>query len=142
MTAHEQQDPIPSLRAWLGSAQPVRDGKSANAADHGSSSFEWGADLDDAIAALRASRPDVDAIFTVAAAGGLAVTPVRQPNGAYHPLMAIVENFYGIDWIIVGKRGSAGDNWGLAVDTDQAWAPSGYERHATPRWSIRIAHHT
>ena len=128
-------------RTWLGIIQPVRRGEADPYSSY--SSYEWGAELDAAIAALRASHPDVDALFIVAETGGLAITPAWSSGGVRHPLMEIAHSSDDSNWIMVGEIDSDGDfNCGMSVDRpDYAWAPAGYERHLTPSWSIRVTHH-
>jgi hypothetical protein len=134
-----QQNSLASQRTWLGEAQPDR-------FEEGLPGYVWGTDCDAAIDALPQRDADVDALFVVAEAGGLAIIPVWPGSvGVLHPLMELASTTDDTDWILVSRLHTDGDFAGdmILESPPSAYAPlHHHEQHQTPRWSIRISQHS
>jgi hypothetical protein len=132
-------NPIPTT--WLGTIQP-----SSTDNFHGwTPIIEWGADLDEALAELRATDRTIDSLFTIADNGGIAITPVwTTRDGHVHLLMEIASTTDDTDWIVVTRNdeGDGAFTASMMIDApDGGLVRCGYERHDTPTWCIRITKH-
>lgn len=127
-------------RGWLGDIRPIaRDSVRITA---------WERDVDTALRKLRVEEPFVDAVFRLAAHGGIAIvsTWTRRPDGRdeEHPLMEMASASDDSDWILV--TGRHGDAAAVAdVITEMYGTPlvrSWAEAHETPAWRIWFTYHS
>lgn len=126
-------------RAWL---DPVHEPDYIDEDDgyySNDDTYEWADDLDNALERLRQEDKVLDAAFTLAAAGGIAVLVVcDRQNDIVSPLEALSRNGGDEDWIILSSKDR--DDFYASIVAERLGGCR-VETHTSPRWTFRIACH-